>query len=136
MFLGQEYRTRWGALDRRRMNAATEAFFRDSWQLDINPRRLIRDLSLAERKLVQIARALIDGAAKLVVFDEPTAPLEAQEASLVSSAILRLREQGSAFSIFPTTSTRSPPSAIAARYCVTARSLAIPTGRCCRTPTR
>ena len=94
VFLGQEYRTRWGALDRRRMNAATQAFFRDSWQLDINPRRLIRDLSLAERKLVQIARALIDGAAKLVVFDEPTAPLEAQEASLVSSAILRLREQG------------------------------------------
>lgn len=94
VFLGQEYRTRWGALDRRRMNAAAEAFFRDSWQLDINPRRLIRDLSLAERKLVQIARALIDGAAKLVVFDEPTAPLEAQEASLVSSAILRLREQG------------------------------------------
>jgi ribose transport system ATP-binding protein len=76
------------------MNAATAAFFRDSWQLDINPRRLIRDLSLAERKLVQIARALIDGAAKLVVFDEPTAPLEAQEASLVSSAILRLRQQG------------------------------------------
>lgn len=93
VFLGQEYRTRWGALDRRRMNAATEAFFRDSWQLDINPRRLIRDLSLAERKLVQIARALIDGAAKLVVFDEPTAPLEAQEASLVSSAILRLRHE-------------------------------------------
>ncbi len=29
---------------------------------------------LAERKLVQIARALIDGAARLVVFDEPTAP--------------------------------------------------------------
>ncbi|WP_165446258.1 sugar ABC transporter ATP-binding protein [[Erwinia] mediterraneensis] len=94
VFLGQEYRTRWGALDRRRMNAATVAFFRDSWQLTIDPRRLIRDLSLAERKLVQIARALIDGAAKLVVFDEPTAPLEAQEASLVSSAILRLREQG------------------------------------------
>ena len=94
VFLGQEYRTRWGALDRRRMNAATAAFFRDSWQLEINPRRLIRDLSLAERKLVQIARALIDGAAKLVVFDEPTAPLEAQEASLVSSAILRLRQQG------------------------------------------
>ena len=94
VFLGQEYRTRWGALDRRRMNAATRAFFRDSWQLDIHPRRLIRDLSLAERKLVQIARALIDGAAKLVVFDEPTAPLEAQEAGLVTSAILRLREQG------------------------------------------
>ena len=64
----------------------------DNWHHGVQ--RLVRDLSLAERKLVQIARALIDGAARLVVFDEPTAPLEAQEASLVSSAILRLRDQG------------------------------------------
>ncbi len=64
------------------------------------PERLVRDLSLAERKLVQIARALIDGAARLVVFDEPTAPLEAQEASLVSSAILRLRDQGIAILVY------------------------------------
>ncbi len=82
-----------GALDRRRMKAATAQFFQQNWQLAIDPERLVRDLSLAERKLVQIARALIDGAARLVVFDEPTAP-EAQEASLVSSAILRLRDQG------------------------------------------
>ncbi|STU97025.1 sugar ABC transporter ATP-binding protein [Klebsiella pneumoniae subsp. pneumoniae] len=76
------------------MKAATAQFFQQNWQLAIDPERLVRDLSLAERKLVQIARALIDGAARLVVFDEPTAPLEAQEASLVSSAILRLRDQG------------------------------------------
>ena len=82
VFLGQEYRTRWGALDRRRMKAATAQFFQQNWQLAIDPERLVRDLSLAERKLVQIARALIDGAARLVVFDEPTAPLEAQEARI------------------------------------------------------
>lgn len=63
-----------GALDRRRMKAATAQFFQQNWQLAIDPERLVRDLSLAERKLVQIARALIDGAARLVVFDEPTAP--------------------------------------------------------------
>ncbi len=74
VFLGQEYRTRWGALDHRRMKAATAQFFQQNWQLAIDPERLVRDLSLAERKLVQIARALIDGAARLVVFDEPTAP--------------------------------------------------------------
>ena len=85
---------------------------------------------------MQIARALIDGAAKLVVFDEPTAPLEAQEASLVSSAILRLREQGIAILLFPTISTKSPPFAIAVRCCVTARSSAIPTGSSRRIPTR
>ncbi|PLV63284.1 sugar ABC transporter ATPase [Erwinia sp. B116] len=94
VFLGQELRRPWGALNRRAMIAATEAFFRDNWQLPINANRLIRDLSLAERKLVQIARALIDGAARLVVFDEPTAPLEAHEASLVTGAILRLQQQG------------------------------------------
>lgn len=59
VFLGQEYRTRWGALDRRRMKAATAQFFQQNWQLAIDPERLVRDLSLAERKLVQIARALI-----------------------------------------------------------------------------
>lgn len=87
------------------MKAATAQFFQQNWQLAIDPERLVRDLSLAERKLVQIARALIDGAARLVVFDEPTAP-EAQEASLVSSAILRLRDQALPFCIFPTTSMR------------------------------
>lgn len=94
VFLGQEYRHRGGMLDHRRMNQATRQFFRDSWQLDLDPRRLIRDLSLAERKLVQIARALIDGVARLVVFDEPTAPLEQFEATLVSNAITRLKAQG------------------------------------------
>lgn len=59
------------------MKAATAQFFQQNWQLAIDPERLVRDLSLAERKLVQIARALIDGAARLVVFDEPTAPWSA-----------------------------------------------------------
>lgn len=94
VFLGQEYRRAGGLLDSRRMRQATKDFFLRTWQLELDPDRLIRQLSLAERKLVQIARALIDGAAKLVVFDEPTAPLEAHEASLVSDAILRLKEQG------------------------------------------
>lgn len=81
------------------MKAATAQFFQQNWQLAIDPERLVRDLSLAERKLVQIARALIDGAARLVVFDEPTAP-QAQEASLVSSAILRLRDEGHCHSVY------------------------------------
>ena len=50
-------------------------------------------LSLGQRQRLGLARVLGSGA-PLVLFDEPTAPLEAQEASLVSSAILRLRDQG------------------------------------------
>ena len=94
VFLGQEICTGSRRLKRQKMADAARQFFRDSWQIEIDPRRLIRDLSLAERKLVQIARALIDGKARLVVFDEPTAPLESHEASLVTEAILRLKSQG------------------------------------------
>ena len=94
VFLGQELCTADGRLKRQQMIDATRDFFREHWQITLDPRRLIRDLTLAERKLVQIARALIDGAARLVVFDEPTAPLESHEASLVTNAILRLKSQG------------------------------------------
>ncbi len=47
VFLGQEYRTRWGALDRRRMKAATAQFFQQNWQLAIDPERLVRDQGIA-----------------------------------------------------------------------------------------
>lgn len=94
VFLGQETTRSGGLLNRKSMRAAAQKFFLETWQINLNPDSLISQLSLAERKLVQIARALIDGAAKLVVFDEPTAPLEVHEASLVSDAILRLKQQG------------------------------------------
>ncbi len=54
------------------MKAATAQFFQQNWQLAIDPERLVRDLSSPSASW-QIARALIDGAARLVVFDEPTA---------------------------------------------------------------
>ena len=94
VFLGQESVHQAGLLNRKQMREATRTFFHDTWQISLDPDSLISQLSLAERKLVQIARALIDGAAKLVVFDEPTAPLEVHEASLVCDAILRLKQQG------------------------------------------
>jgi len=55
---------------------------------------LIRDLGVAERKLVQIARALIDDQARIVVFDEPTGPLASNEVEQLFRAIRRLRDRG------------------------------------------
>ena len=43
------------------MRAKTEAYLREKLAVSIPGGRLVRDLSTAERKLVQIARALIDG---------------------------------------------------------------------------
>lgn len=93
VFMGQELRARFG-LAKRDMRKAAEDFLRDTLGLDVPGNRLIRDLGTAERKLVQVARALIDGDAKVVVFDEPTAPLAAGEVGIVMEAIARLKAQG------------------------------------------
>ena len=58
------------------------------------------ELTLAEKQLVLIARALIQDA-KLIIFDEPTAPLSVTEANQLFEVIRKLKEKGVA-SIFIT----------------------------------
>src|SRR5271157_6375914 len=59
----------------------------------IDARRLVADLSLAERQLVEIARALAFRA-RLIIMDEPTAPLAEQDAAALFRTIRNLRERG------------------------------------------
>lgn len=92
IFMGHELAGPFG-LQRRKMQAQAEAFLRDRLGVSIPGSRLVRDLGTAERKLVQIARALIDGQARIVVFDEPTAPLASAEVQTLMDAILRLKQQ-------------------------------------------
>lgn len=93
VFMGQEEETLLG-LSTRQMRRKAEAFIEDALGTKISGSTLIRDLGIAERKLVQIARALIDEQAKLVVFDEPTAPLNSDETERLFAAIRKLKERG------------------------------------------
>lgn len=92
IFMGQELAGPLG-LRGRKMRDLAEAFLRDRLGVEMPGTRLVRDLGTAERKLVQIARALIDGQARVVVFDEPTAPLASAEVQTLMDAIIRLRQQ-------------------------------------------
>lgn len=94
VFLGQEISVPFGGLAKRRMRREAEIFLRDVLDCPLDGDTLIRDLGIAERKLVQIAAALIDGKARLVVFDEPTAPLAAAETGRLFAAIRRLKARG------------------------------------------
>lgn len=60
---------------------------------EIDPRRAVAELSIGERQLVEIARALAFEA-RLIIMDEPTAPLGAHETARLLAAIARLRERG------------------------------------------
>ena len=58
----------------------------------IDPDMRVKRLSVAEQRIVEIARALA-GRARILVMDEPTAALTEQEAKLIFRIIRRLKEQ-------------------------------------------
>src|SRR5262249_26412771 len=58
----------------------------------IDPDRLVKTLSVAEQRIIEIARALA-GRARILVMDEPTAALTEQEAKLIFAIIRRLKQQ-------------------------------------------
>lgn len=93
VFMGQELTTAAG-LDFKAMRDRAAETLDSALGVTLNPKALIRDLSPAERKLVQIARALVKDGAQLIVFDEPTAPLAAAEVQKVLGAVRRLRDRG------------------------------------------
>ncbi len=93
VFMGQEISSPAG-LSKGQMRRRAEAVLKDKLGRSISGRKLVRDLTTAERKLIQIARALIDDEARIVVFDEPTAPLASGEVVALMSAIERLKNSG------------------------------------------
>ena len=69
----------------------------DRFSVDVDPRRLVRDLRPAERTMVAIARALQDqswASEGILVLDEPTVALPAQEVDLLLSALQRYAAAG------------------------------------------
>lgn len=79
-------------LDRRTMRERAAALLGDVG-LDVDPRTLVRELSLSQQQLVEIAKALAAGA-KLLIMDEPSASLTEHETQRLFALVRRLRAQG------------------------------------------
>lgn len=94
LFLGREPRLPGTPfLDRRQMQRRADEILRRYFGLTIPATTLIRDLTTAEKQIVQITRALLDDP-KVLVFDEPTAALVRREAEILFRLIRRLKEDG------------------------------------------
>jgi ribose transport system ATP-binding protein len=63
--------------------------------LELDPRRLVGELPLGERQLVEVARALGEQA-RVLIMDEPTSALSESEVELLFARTERLRDQGTA----------------------------------------
>ncbi len=92
IFLGRELRRRTGVLERKRMRMeAREALDRVGAHTRLG--REVSELSVAERQLVEIARALVFKA-KVLILDEPSAILSGPELDRVFRVIEEVRASG------------------------------------------
>ncbi|MBD8605437.1 sugar ABC transporter ATP-binding protein [Aeromicrobium sp. CFBP 8757] len=84
---------RWLSDGRERRRAQT---LLDGLGIEIDAGAMVRDLGPAERTMVAVARALRDGvqAARVLVLDEVTAALPADEVALVFELVRRIRTMG------------------------------------------
>jgi ribose transport system ATP-binding protein len=92
ILLGREYTTGFGLLDIRRAIAETEKVLK-RMGLDISPRTLVRNLGVAQKQLVEIAKA-ISMDARIFIFDEPTSALSQDEINNLFKIIVDLKARG------------------------------------------
>jgi rhamnose transport system ATP-binding protein len=94
IFMGHSLRGRLGFLDWKTMRARARAIL-EELEVEIHPDTRLRDLGIARKHLIAVARALsVD--AKIVIMDEPTASLSHKEVEELYTIIGKLRRDGKA----------------------------------------
>ena len=77
---------------KRRLNKLAQALF-DEYGINLDPSMRVERLSPANQQMVEIARAISNNA-KIMIMDEPTAPLATAEVELLFSIIEKLKAKG------------------------------------------
>jgi ribose transport system ATP-binding protein len=91
VFLG-EYITKGGFLDRKTMEARSAELFA-RLGVSISPRALVSDLTTGYQQIVEIAKSLSKDA-RILIMDEPSAPLTATEVEAMYQVVDALKSQG------------------------------------------
>lgn len=89
MFMGRKMGT---GYSKRRLNKLAQEIF-DEYGFQLDPSMRVERLSPANQQMVEIARAISNNA-RIMIMDEPTAPLAAAEVELLFSIIAKLKAKG------------------------------------------
>src|SRR5215211_6767921 len=92
IFLGREPLGKYGLIDKRKLNADTKVLL-NRLEIDINPTSIMKDLSVANTQMVEIAKA-ISYDASLIIMDEPTSAITEREVAHLFRMIRSLKARG------------------------------------------
>lgn len=92
IFIGREKKTRLGLLDSNAMNSAAAEILA-GLGMDIPPTVTLRQLSIAQKQVIEIAKCISTNA-KIIVMDEPTSSLTDEEVKILFQLIGKLKSQG------------------------------------------
>jgi len=91
IFLGDRVSER-KLVDYRAMRSKTLELF-DLFKVDINPNTLVRNLSPAQKQIIEIAKA-VSKDVKILIMDEPSAPLSVSEVDHMFEVVNQLKQNG------------------------------------------
>ena len=92
IYLGRELRNKLGLMDDKTMEAETQKLL-DQLGMDIDASKEVRQYSIAQQQLIEIAKALaLD--AEILLMDEPTSSLTEKEVTNLFETIRRLKDNG------------------------------------------
>ena len=94
IYLGRELRTKAGLVSKKLMIAETQRVF-DRWNINIDPSAQMKNLSVAQAQMVEIAKA-IAFKSKIIIMDEPTSAITEREVARLHEMIRDLRSAGTA----------------------------------------
>jgi ribose transport system ATP-binding protein len=92
IFIGREPKSRWGVLDEAQLNRDAAAIFA-AMKVPLDPRAVVRTLTIAKQQMVEIAKAL-SFRSRILIMDEPTAALNEAETADLFAIIRRLKSEG------------------------------------------
>lgn len=94
IYLGRELRNHLGMVSKQKMIEQAQQLF-NKWSITINPAMAMKDLSVAQAQMVEIAKAIAFDA-RIIIMDEPTSAITDREVARLHDMIRALREAGTA----------------------------------------
>jgi len=91
LFLGRQPK-RWGMIDSRAANRQAQEILK-TYNIDVDVTQTLSSYSIAVQHITAIARG-VDLSARILILDEPTASLDANEVNTLFSVIRSLRDKG------------------------------------------